>query len=74
MTFLGFVFLSLQLVVGFVPKEKISTEILAVVLHTTFWVWFALLLQIVALIGALLEYWLDVRGPGKPIPRIDIHS
>ena len=36
-------------------------------------VWLALLVQIVALAGSLLDFWLEVRGPSKPMPRIDMH-
>ena len=33
-------------------------------LHTTPFVWLALLFQVVAVVGALLDFWLEVRaGP-----------
>ncbi len=68
--FLGLFFLAMQLFVGFVPKDA-SPDLLAR-LHTTPYVWLVLLFQIVALVGALLDFWLEVRGPTRPMPRIDI--
>jgi len=69
--FLGLFFLTMQLVVGFVPKADTPAEMLPR-LHTTLIVWLALLVQLVALVGAVLDLWLEVRGPSKPMPRIDI--
>jgi hypothetical protein len=63
LTFLGLFFLLMQLVVGFNPPDP--------VLHTTAVVWITLLLQIVALVAALLDFWLEVRGPSRPMPRVD---
>jgi hypothetical protein len=65
---LGLFFLGMQLVVGFVPKDP---DLLPV-LHTTPFVWLALLFQIIGTVGALLDFWLEVRGTGRPMPRIDI--
>jgi hypothetical protein len=39
--------------------------------YRTFWVWWAFLLQIVVLVGVLLEFWLDRRG-SRPLPKMDI--
>jgi hypothetical protein len=68
--FLGLFFLVMQMFVGFVPKDP-SADLLAR-LHTTGWVWLALICQIVAVAGALLDFWLEVRGSSRPMPRIDI--
>ena len=65
--FLGLFFLVVQLFVGFSPGSGTRP------LHTTMFVWLALLVQIVALAGSLLDFWLEVRGPSKPMPRIDMH-
>ncbi len=62
--FLGFFFLLLQLFIGFSPPGD--------TLHTTPFVWLTLAVQFVALVGSLLEFWLEIRGPGRPMPRIDI--
>jgi len=73
-TFLGLFFLAMQLAPGFTPKDKWDADKLAMLRHTTPFLWLALLLQFVAFVGALLEWWVDARGPSRPIPRIDIHS
>jgi hypothetical protein len=65
---LGLFFLAMQLFVGFVPKDLD----LVPMLHTTGFVWLALLFQVIATVAALLDFWLEVRGPGRPMPRIDI--
>ncbi len=65
LTFLGLFFLLIQLFVGFQPETD--------TLHTTIFVWLALLFQILALAGSVLDLWLEVRGPSKPMPRIDMH-
>jgi len=62
--FLGLFFLLVQLCIGFTPDDP--------TLHTTFFAWLALFAQLVALVGALLEFWLEIRGPSRPMPRIDI--
>jgi hypothetical protein len=75
--FLAFTFLTLQLIVGFIPKDEATRKFMQehhARIATTIYVWIVWYLQLIALVGSLLEYWLDVRGPGKPIPRIDIHS
>ncbi|HKI35157.1 MAG TPA: hypothetical protein VKA46_25090 [Gemmataceae bacterium] len=61
---LGVFFLTMQLFIGFTPSSD--------TLHTTAFVWLALLVQIVALVGALLDFCLEIRGPGRPMPRIDV--
>jgi hypothetical protein len=62
--FLGLFFLMMQLIIGFNPNSA--------TLHTTGFVALALLIQFVALVGALLDFWLEVRGPSRPMPRIDL--
>jgi hypothetical protein len=62
--FLGLFFLLVQLCIGFTPEADN--------LHTTFFAWLALFFQFVVLVGALLDFWLEVRGPSRPMPRIDI--
>jgi hypothetical protein len=71
LAFLGLFFLVMQLVIGFEPGNNETID--RGLLHTTAAVWVTLLLQIVALIAALLEFWLEVRGPSRPTPRVDIH-
>src|SRR5262249_30719426 len=61
-------FLAMQLFVGFVPKD---TELIPLLDKTAF-VWLALLFQLIGTVAALLDFWLEVRGPGRPTPRIDI--
>jgi hypothetical protein len=39
-----------------------------------FWGWLAACTHFVAVIALLLEVWLQLRGPTRPPPRIDIHS
>lgn len=65
---LGLFFLGMQLFVGFVPHDPDLLPLL----HTTPFVWLALLFQLVGAAGALLDFWLEVRGPGRPMPRLDL--
>jgi hypothetical protein len=65
---LGLFFLGMQLFVGFVPKDPDLIPLL----HATPYVWLALLFQLIGTVAALLDFWLEVRGPGRPTPRIDI--
>jgi hypothetical protein len=67
---LGLFFLGMQLFVGFVPNDA-SADLMAR-LHTTPFVWLTLLFQFVAVVGALLDFWLEIRGSGRPMPRIDV--
>jgi predicted Zn finger-like uncharacterized protein len=69
LAFLGLFFLLMQLFIGFEPAKDVALDIN--LLHTTAVVWLTLLLQVVALVGALLDFWLEVRGPSRPLPRID---
>ena len=39
-----------------------------------FWGWLATWIHFTAVIALLLEIWLQLRGPTRPPPRIDIHS
>jgi len=39
-----------------------------------FWGWLAETVHCVAVTGLLLEMWLQLRGPSRPPPRIDIHT
>jgi hypothetical protein len=39
-----------------------------------FWGWLGETVHFTAVIGLLLEMWLQLRGPTRPPPRIDIHS
>jgi hypothetical protein len=39
----------------------------------SFWGWLATWIHFVAVIALLLEMWLQLRGPTRPPPRIDIH-
>ncbi|HKB36419.1 MAG TPA: hypothetical protein VKD72_08200 [Gemmataceae bacterium] len=40
----------------------------------SFWGWLATWTHFTAVIGLLLEMWLQLRGPTRPPPRIDIHT
>ena len=40
----------------------------------SFWGWLAETVHCIAVFGLLLEMWLQLRGPTRPPPRIDIHS
>jgi hypothetical protein len=40
-------------------------------LYRSFWAWLAFLLQIAALVGVLLEFWLDRRG-SRPLPKMEL--
>lgn len=71
--FLGLFFLVMQLFVGFVPAKDTPADLLIGLLHTAAAVWLTLLFQLVGLVGALLDFWLEIRGPSRPVPRIDIH-
>jgi hypothetical protein len=64
LAFVGLFFLLMQLFVGFLPSDP--------TLHTTVFTWLTLLLQALVLVGAVLDFWLEIRGPSRPTPRIDI--
>jgi hypothetical protein len=38
----------------------------------TFWFGLTAWIQFAVLVGLVLEYWLEYRGPGQPLPKIDI--
>ncbi len=69
--FLSFFFLVLQLVTGFKASAE-TTGGGAVFYTTSGWAWLALLVHLTALVAALLDFWLELRGPGRPAPRVDI--
>jgi hypothetical protein len=63
-----FFFLVLQVFVGFSVKgDGVLTYI-----ETTAWTGLVVILHFTALAGALLDFWLEIRGPSRPVPRIDI--
>jgi len=39
----------------------------------SFWGWLGYLAHLTAVVGLLLELWLQLRGPAAPTPRIDLH-
>jgi hypothetical protein len=39
----------------------------------TMWGALAFWIHLIAVIGALLEFWLERRGPNRPLPRLDTH-
>jgi hypothetical protein len=41
-------------------------------LERTGWLTLVVILQVFALLGALLDYWTERRGPQAPPPRIDV--
>jgi hypothetical protein len=68
---LTFFFLLLQLFIGFsVYHDKVL--VIPIFLFKTAWLWLAGLLHLIALIAALLDFWLELRGSSRPIPRIQI--
>jgi hypothetical protein len=62
----------MQLFIGFEPAKDVTLD--HGLLHTSALVWVTLLLQVVALVGSLLDFWLEIRGPGRPLPRIYING
>jgi hypothetical protein len=71
MALLSFFFLMLQLLAGFKVKTD-SPEALAPFLQWSLWLELTVLFHFTALVAALLDFWLEVRGPGRPTPRIDV--
>jgi hypothetical protein len=68
---LSLLFLALQLIVGFrVTIDKL--EVPPRFLEASLWVWLAAALHVTALAGALLDFWLEMRGPGRPPPRAEV--
>jgi hypothetical protein len=90
-----FLFLALQLMVGFSMEKKIddaadkvgtpdgkkTDEAKAILVAKgviresvkyTFWLKLVVLLHLVAVVSALLMFWVDRRGPSRPLPRIDL--
>jgi hypothetical protein len=41
-------------------------------LHRTIWLKLAVLLHVLATVSAALVYWIEKRGPAKPLPRVDL--
>jgi hypothetical protein len=78
---LAYVFLVLEVLVGFGLESSTKSEIAAVsanlgtpvyyALHRTFWLRLAVLAHTLALVGAALDFWLILRK-NRPLPRIDI--
>jgi hypothetical protein len=69
LTILAFVFLLLQIMVGF-GEEVLSSEGVPQSLRTV-WLRLAFLVNLVAAVGTALEFWLAMRK-ARPLPRIDI--
>jgi hypothetical protein len=67
---LGLVFLILQMLTGF-EHETANKGGLPIFASRTFWFRVAVLLQVIAVVGAALEFWLLVRR-NRPLPRVDI--
>src|SRR5262249_19903975 len=63
-----FCFLVLQLLVSFTPKGGPA----GVTVVTNAGVLWAVVVHFIGLVGALLDFWLEMRGPSRPMPRIDI--
>jgi zinc-ribbon domain len=68
--FISLVFFFLERLVGFGLESSVSPADFPT-LHRTFWVCLAFWVQVIALLGALLEMWLEMRK-SKPVPRIDV--
>jgi hypothetical protein len=64
LTAFAFLFLALEIVSGFGVENEPS--------FGTGWFRLAVLAEIVAVVAAGLEWWLTLRGPQQPLPRIDI--
>src|SRR5207237_3831340 len=66
----SFLLLVVHCLTGFAATSSAEANAL---LHYTFWFDLAVLLHLIAVVGVLLEFWLERRGSGRPVPRIDIH-
>jgi hypothetical protein len=70
--FLGLFFLALQLLAGFKTTSQEMGAGTGLVVTTVF-VWLSLLCHLVAMVAAWCDFWVEVRGPSRPLPRIDVH-
>jgi hypothetical protein len=64
LTILAFFFLALEVIIGFGAANEPSLG--------TGWLRLAILGMLVAAVSAGLEWWVAVRGPQQPLPRIDL--
>jgi hypothetical protein len=64
-------FLLLQLLLGFRIEEVHASDAYASFIYRTNWLRLAVFFQLLAVAGALTDYWLSQRGD-RPLPRIDI--
>jgi hypothetical protein len=70
-TFLSFMFLLIELFVGFGIEEANQGKEIYYTLRRTFWLDLVVVLHVVAIVGAALDYWLS-RRQSRPLPKIDI--
>jgi hypothetical protein len=71
MAVLSLFFLVLQLVFGFDMKVD-NERVPPLLIQLSIWLWLALMLHLTALVAALLDFWLEMRGPSRPVPRVDL--
>jgi hypothetical protein len=69
-TFVSLVFLLLERLSGF-GLESSVTGAESYAIHRALWMCVAFWIQVIALLGALLDHWLVIRK-SKPVPRIDV--
>ena len=66
--FLALFFLALQVLTGFNANNLPSYLV-----QRTIFAWLALGLEFLAFVALLIDFWLELRGPSKPAPRIDLN-
>jgi hypothetical protein len=70
--FLALFFLALQVFTGFNASVD-NIPVKGFLVHRTIFAWLALLFELVAFVSLLIDFWLELRGPSKPAPRIDLN-
>ncbi len=66
--FLSLFFLGLQVLTGFY-----ANGLPGFLVNRTIFAWLALGLEFVAFVSLLIDFWLELRGPSRPAPRIDLN-
>jgi hypothetical protein len=70
-TFISFMFLVIELGAGFGIEQANQGKEVYHYLRRTGWLDLAVLLQLVAIVGAVFDYWLRVRQ-NRPLPKIEV--
>jgi hypothetical protein len=66
--FLAMFFLAVQVLTGFN-----ANNLPAYLVQRTIFAWLALGLEFIAFVSLLIDFWLELRGPTRPAPRIDLN-